>query len=355
MPRSDTGVSDVDFTVFKLISNPDAVNLAILEEDRIVDVTESSEPPPLHNHNPHYENEQGAPTQPLTIETLTYPQGVPDSHPQSNDNCEANQQTRAPRSDVGLAVERSADISNPTTSYEGSVPFVPAPPPDREEGGRTSSFFTESPSKDDEEMKRSQKKEEEEKQEQLRNQEMDKKREENEILQKRTVLLDLQRIALQDGVTLTKEWTIEDRLEDMVLELRRHSLAQEEKTNVQMMKDGMKLMITGIEMVNTRYGILDLEGWSTDATRDINKHDANLSKIYRKYWRRGTSSSPEASIAMALVGSMGMHHLKKTMAKNIMGQNRRRPSPSASSYARGRRSGAYSVPDSSDEEEAPPH
>ena len=111
---------------------------------------------------------------------------------------------------------------------------------------------------------------------------------------------------------------MDDRLEDMLFEMRRHTLAMDEKNNVGMMRDGLRLMITGIEMINNKFGVLDLDGWSTDVCRDLNKHDPDLVRIYRKYWRRGSSNTPEVGIAMSLFGSMGMHHLKRTMSKSMM-------------------------------------
>lgn len=56
---------------------------------------------------------------------------------------------------------------------------------------------------------------------------------------------------------------MDDPLEDMMLEMRRHSLAMDESAN--MMRDGLKLAVTGIEMVNNRFHLLDLEGWSSCA------------------------------------------------------------------------------------------
>jgi hypothetical protein len=169
---------------------------------------------------------------------------------------------------------------------------------------------------------------------------------EDEELQKRSVLLDLQQLSLQNGIKLTKEWTMEDRLEDMLLEMRRHSLAQDEKSNVNMMRDGMRLIITGIEMANNKLGILDLDGWSTDVCRDLNKHDSNLARIYRKYWRRGNNNSPEMSIAMSLFGSMGMHHLRRTMSKNLVNKTQ---------FSRkSRRHQTKSNDTDSSEDEAPP-
>lgn len=109
-----------------------------------------------------------------------------------------------------------------------------------------------------------------------------------------------------------------DRAEDMMLEVRRITLAMDETSNVSMMRDGLRLALTGIEMVNNRIGMLDLEGWSSEVCRDLHKHDANLARVYRKYWKRSHSVSPEMDICMSLVGSMGMYHMKRVMSKQMM-------------------------------------
>jgi hypothetical protein len=106
-------------------------------------------------------------------------------------------------------------------------------------------------------------------------------------------------------------------LEDMTLEIRRHTLHMDEMANVQTMRDGLRFVCTGIEMLNNRIGLLDLEGWSSEVCKDLGKHDANLSRIYRKYWRRTGTSSPELDITASLVASMGMYHFKQKMSKKI--------------------------------------
>ncbi|RPF82030.1 MAG: hypothetical protein CBC65_001465 [Rhodothermaceae bacterium TMED105] len=136
---------------------------------------------------------------------------------------------------------------------------------------------------------------------------------------RRAVLLDLRQLEMQ-GVKLSKEWTLQDRTEDMMLEMRRITLAMDEQSNVNMMRDGLRVAVTGIEMVNNRIGLLDLEGWSSEVCRDLNKHDANLGRIYRKYWKRSHSTSPEMDILMTMVGSMGMYHMKRKMSKQILGK-----------------------------------
>ena len=139
---------------------------------------------------------------------------------------------------------------------------------------------------------------------------------ESETLEKQSLLLDLQRLKLQ-GIQLSKEWTINDKLEDMTLEIRRHTLHLDEMANIQTMRDGLRFVCTGIEMLNNRIGLLDLEGWSSEVCKDLGKHDANLSRIYRKYWRRTGSTSPELDITASLVASMGMYHFKQKMSKKI--------------------------------------
>lgn len=134
---------------------------------------------------------------------------------------------------------------------------------------------------------------------------------------------------------------MDDRAEDMELEIRRASLIMDEKANVNVMKTGLKMVFHGIEMVNAKFNLLDLEGWSTEASATLMEQDGNLARIYRKYWRRG-SASPERDLLFSILSSMGSHHMKRTMARKVVrgqdnfswqrkGKGRHRPpSPSSS-------------------------
>ena len=144
---------------------------------------------------------------------------------------------------------------------------------------------------------------------------------------KRSVLLDIYSME-QRGVKMTRKWSMDDRLEDMMLEMRRHAMAEDETKNVNFMRDGLRLFVSGVEIVNNRLGLLDLEGWSNEVTRDLDKHNENLSRIYRKYCRRSTSRSPETEIALAIASSMGMHHMRRMMAKTMINRASRGQSSS---------------------------
>lgn len=137
------------------------------------------------------------------------------------------------------------------------------------------------------------------------------------MLEKQSVLLELERLKGQ-GIVLSKSYTLQDRIDDMQFEVRRHLLNIDEQNTVQFMRDGMRLLFTGVEIANSKMGpFLDLDGWATDVGKDISKYDSSLSKLYRKYWKRSTMS-PEMELAVGILGSMGMHHFKKKMG-NVMG------------------------------------
>jgi len=127
------------------------------------------------------------------------------------------------------------------------------------------------------------------------------------LLEKQSVLLELERLRGQ-GITLSKLYTLDDRIEDMEFEVRRHLLNAEERRSVEFMRDSMRLMFTGIEIANGKLGpFLDLDGWAADIGKDINKYDSALSRLYRKYWRR-SAMSPEMELAVGVLRSMGMFH-----------------------------------------------
>eukprot|EP00967_Tisochrysis_lutea_P015836 scaffold17839_cov13-Tisochrysis_lutea.AAC.1 len=61
----------------------------------------------------------------------------------------------------------------------------------------------------------------------------------------------------------------------------------DEQKSVQFMRDGMRLLFSGIEIVNAKAGpFLELDGWAAEVGADMSRYDPALTKLYRKYWRR---------------------------------------------------------------------
>ena len=327
------GVSDTDRMIFTVLSNPQRFNTDRLE-DNLRDIITSHEHEHDHDMTPRIEEEvepvrEFSPP-PKAREQVARPEDSPPPREQvarPEDSPPRREQVARPED----SPPRREQVSTPP--WQRPVEQDPDPPPmHAEEIVESDPPAADTGSKEEVSVPR-----------------FEYTKREDEELQKRSALFDLQQLRTDPNVTLTREWSMEDPLEDMLLEIRRHSIARDERTNVCMMRDGMRLMITGIEMLNNRMGILDLDGWSTEVCRDLEKHDPNLSRIYRKYWKRSTNSSPEMSIAMSVFGSMGMHHLRRTMTRNMMNRGgmggRSRP-----------RTASQPPPDLSDssDDEAPP-
>ena len=118
----------------------------------------------------------------------------------------------------------------------------------------------------------------------------------------------------RDGVRLTRQFTMADRLEDIEWEHRRQKMAQDSASTVDFMKSMLGLAVTGVEMVNQRFGpVLALDGWSTSVQRDMDKFNAPLSRIYKKLWRKGRGINPFLHLALLLAGSMATYHVSNRL------------------------------------------
>lgn len=115
-----------------------------------------------------------------------------------------------------------------------------------------------------------------------------------------------------------RRFTMHDDRADMEFELRKIEMETSERETVGMMRDGLKLALTGVELANTKLSLLDLEGWSAEVTRDMDKYNSALSRLYRKYCKRGTSR-PEMELALAILSSMIMFHVRRKFIGRSMG------------------------------------
>lgn len=112
------------------------------------------------------------------------------------------------------------------------------------------------------------------------------------------------------GVHLSREYSTADSLEDIEFEFSRQKMNQDTVNSVALMRDTLKLIITGIELGNNRLGpFLNLDGWSSGMTSDMNRYDHCLERIYKQYFRKG-SMNPLVELGFLMLSSMFMHHFK---------------------------------------------
>jgi len=127
--------------------------------------------------------------------------------------------------------------------------------------------------------------------------------------EKQGYLLELEKLR-QQGVQLTKMYSMGDTLEEIQYEYERIKMNQDSINAVNFMRDVMKLALTGVELANAKLGpVLHLDGWSKEVTSDMHRYDHCLERLYKKHWRKG-SMSPESELLFLLLGSMIMYHFK---------------------------------------------
>ena len=145
-------------------------------------------------------------------------------------------------------------------------------------------------------------------------------------LEKQATLQDLERLRLA-GAHLSRQFVLSDDLEDMRFELEKHAAASDERKKVTMMKSFVESGLRGVEFYNAELGpFVHLTGWSDEITSDMSQFDDPLARIYRKYWRRSTSS-PEVDLAWIILSSMGLFHVKNKLSAALRARQPPRPPP----------------------------
>lgn len=154
--------------------------------------------------------------------------------------------------------------------------------------------------------------------------ESDKDSAEEVTLEKQGYLLELTKFK-QQGIELTRAYTMDDSLGDIQFEYERIKSNLATVNNVALIRDTLGFVFQGIEMANHKWGpILQLDGWADSLMQDRQRYDHVLERLYKKHWRLGSHVSPEAEFGWLIGSSMVKHHLKM---KASGGAN---PSPSAS-------------------------
>lgn len=145
--------------------------------------------------------------------------------------------------------------------------------------------------------------------------------------QKTVYLHELNRMRL-GGSKLSREYTNDDNVADIEFECNRIKANEDQNSTVSFMKDAIKLGATGLELLNNKFDILRLNGWSGEVTRDMDRYNRPLSKIYQRYWRRG-SVSPFVELGFLLFGSLIVHHFKNVLTGGTQTAHRQPARPPA--------------------------
>ena len=121
------------------------------------------------------------------------------------------------------------------------------------------------------------------------------------------------------GVELSKKYTMESSLQEMMGE---YETIMDEKTKQNSVKfQGNMLMavINGMEFLNSKFDPFDikLDGWSEQIQENINDYDDIFGELHEKYKSKATMA-PELKLLFQLGGSAMMVHMTNTMFKSAM-------------------------------------
>jgi hypothetical protein len=121
------------------------------------------------------------------------------------------------------------------------------------------------------------------------------------------------------GATLTKKYSMDSPLEELMGEYEM-ILAEKEKSNsVKFQGKMLMAAITGIEFLNNRFDPFDLkmDGWAEQINENITDYDEIFGELHEKY-RSKAKMAPELKLLFQLGGSAIMVHMTNTMFKSSM-------------------------------------
>lgn len=113
----------------------------------------------------------------------------------------------------------------------------------------------------------------------------------------------------QKKIVLTRNYTMQDSLEDMETEYNMHKSLADKSNNIKMMTNFMLNTCWGIEMANEAYNPFDfkLEGWSEQLANDTDEYYDVFEEIYEKYMKSGKKIPPEIKLVGLLMFSAGKY------------------------------------------------
>ena len=143
--------------------------------------------------------------------------------------------------------------------------------------------------------------------------------ERNQDKEKSVLLNEYNRLRV-GGSNCPRNLTMNDDIGDIRWELNRVKCNDDCVSTVSVMKDMIKLGTTFVDMGNRKFQLLKLNGpagnWSDECTKDMDRFDRCLTKLYQKYIRKG-SVSPFIELALLLFGPMLAVHFRNSMGMGL--------------------------------------
>lgn len=121
------------------------------------------------------------------------------------------------------------------------------------------------------------------------------------------------------GVKLTKHYSMESDLDEMIGEYEMVISEKEKQNSVKFQAKMLMAAVTGLEFLNNKVNPFDLQldGWAESVNENITDYDEVFSELHEKY-RGKAKMAPELKLLFMLGGSAVMLHMTNTMFKSAM-------------------------------------
>ena len=121
------------------------------------------------------------------------------------------------------------------------------------------------------------------------------------------------------GVELTKKYSMDSSLMEMMGEYEMIMGEKEKENSVKFQGNMLSALINGIEFLNNRFDPFDinLDGWGEQFNENVNDYDEIFGELHEKYKSTATMA-PELKLVFQLAASGMMVHMTNTMFKSSM-------------------------------------
>lgn len=145
-----------------------------------------------------------------------------------------------------------------------------------------------------------------------------KKSREELLKEKFNYLRKLERLE-KKGIRLSKQYTMDSSLEEMIGEYETIKSEKEKENSVKFQGRMLMAAVTGLEFLNNRFDPFDfkLDGWSEQVNENIDDYDEVFGELHEKYSSKA-KMAPELKLLFQLSGSAIMLHMTNTMFKSSM-------------------------------------
>lgn len=140
-----------------------------------------------------------------------------------------------------------------------------------------------------------------------------------ELLKKKFECLRKLQMLEKKGISLSKSYSMESSLDEMIGEYETLVEEKEKKNSVNFQGKVLMACITGLEFLNNKFDPFDvkLDGWAESVHENIDDYNDIFEELHDKY-KSKAKLAPEVKLLLQLGGSAMMLHMTNTMFKSSL-------------------------------------